>query len=146
MNVWAAAAVLLGLVVVATAAGLLWRATAGRARAVRREARVAPGEVGAAAFGSRATLLQLSTEYCAPCRSTARLLGGLAAEADGVEHVEIDLAERPELAHRFGVVQTPTTLLLDASGTVRARIAGAARAAEVRTTLDRILGSDHVPA
>ncbi|WP_431247731.1 TlpA family protein disulfide reductase [Leifsonia xyli] len=138
--------ILLGLVAVATAAGLIWRATTGRSRAVRRAEVVAPAEVGAPAFGDRATLLQFSTEYCAPCRSTARVLGAIADDAAGVSHVEVDLAVRPELADRFHVLQTPTTLVLDRTGAVRARIGGAARADDVRTTLHRILGSDHVTA
>lgn len=146
MNGITALGVLLALVTVSTAAGLLWRATTGRARAVRRAGTVRADEVGAAAFGERATLLQFSTEFCAPCTATARILDQTARSQHGVAHVEVDLAERPELAHRFSVLQTPTTLVLDATGTIRARIGGAARPADVRATLDRILGSDHVSA
>ncbi len=146
MNGFAAIGILLGLVAVATAAGLIWRATTGRARAARRHEVLAPSDVDAAAFGERATLLQFSTEFCAPCRSTARVLGSIAGGADGVDHVEVDLTDRPDLADRFRILQTPTTLVLDGTGAVRARIGGAARADEVRTTLHRILGSDHVTA
>jgi thiol-disulfide isomerase/thioredoxin len=103
-------------------------------------------EVGAEALGDRATLLQFSTEFCAPCRSTARVLGAAADDVDGVRHVDVDLTHRPDLAGRFGVLQTPTTLVLDAAGAVRARIGGAARPDDVRTTLDRILGSHDVAA
>ncbi|WP_158864827.1 TlpA family protein disulfide reductase [Leifsonia sp. AG29] len=148
MNPLAAAGVLLALVAVSTAAGLLWRARTGRARAAAGDERVHPHEVGAepAGFGGRATLLQFSTEYCSPCRSTARVLGSAAAARRGVSHVEVDLADRPELAGRFSVLQTPTTLVLDGHGAVRARISGAARPADVASVLDRLLGSDHVPA
>jgi hypothetical protein len=61
-----------------------------------------------------------------------------------VTHVEVDLGDRPDLARRFGVLQTPTTLLLDSTGAVRARIAGAARPAEASRAVERLLGSDHV--
>jgi thiol-disulfide isomerase/thioredoxin len=146
VNGFAALGILLGLVAVVTAAGLLWRATTGRARTVRTHDVVIPAEVGVDGFGGRATLLQFSTEFCAPCRSTARVLDDVAADVDGVTHTEVDLTDRPELATRFGILQTPTTLVLDATGAVRARIGGAARPDDVRLTLHRILGSDHVSA
>ena len=52
-----------------------------------------------------------------------------------MRHVEVDLTQRADLADRFRVTQTPTTLLLDADGTVRARIGGAP-APRVRVELD----------
>jgi thiol-disulfide isomerase/thioredoxin len=146
VNGFAALGILLGLVAVATLLGLVWRARTGRARTARTGEVVAPEDIGAGSFGDRATLLQFSTQVCAPCRSTARVLEGVAGEHDGVRHVEVDLTERPELADRFRVLQTPTTLVLDGAGAVRARIGGAARPGDVRTTLDRIIGSDHVTA
>jgi len=106
--------------------------------------RVAAAEVGAAEFGAGATLLQFSTEFCAPCRATARVLGQLGAERPDVRHVEIDLTDRPDLARRFRILQTPTTLVLDAEGTIRARIGGAARPSDVRSILDDLHGSSHV--
>lgn len=144
MNGLAAAAVLLGLVVVATAAGLVWRARTGRARRVTGGRTIAASDVGAAAFGTGATLLQFSTEFCAPCRSTARVLGEIGSTTDGVAHVEIDLTDRPDLAGPFGILQTPTTFVLDAAGAVHARIGGAVRADEVRSALDDLLGRDRV--
>ncbi|UAJ78174.1 thioredoxin family protein [Leifsonia sp. ZF2019] len=146
MNGIAALGILLALVATATAAGLVWRATTGRARSARRADTVRAAEVGASAFGERATLLQFSTEFCAPCAATARVLEAAAREEEGVAHVDVDLTERPDLARRFAVLQTPTTLVLDGTGVIRARIGGAARPADVRGTLDRILGSDHVTA
>ncbi|MGO4533992.1 TlpA family protein disulfide reductase [Leifsonia sp. 2MCAF36] len=146
MNGFAALGILLGLVAVATAAGLVWRATTGRARSTRGDQVVAAEDVGADAFGRRATLLQFSTEFCAPCRPAARVLGALADDFAGVRHVEVDLTDHPELADRFGILQTPTTLVLDDAGVVRARIGGAPRTDDLRTTLHRILGSDHASA
>jgi len=146
MNAWEAAAVLVALVVAATVGGLLWRRTTGRVRTARQTRIVTAAEVGATSFGSAATLLQFSTEFCAPCTATARILSGIADERPGVAHVDVDLTHRPDLASRFGVLQTPTTLVLDTSGAIRARIGGAARADEVRITIDQITGSDHVNA
>ena len=127
-------AILLGLVVLATALGLLWRATTGRA---------VTGDLTVVSLPeippARATLLQLSTAVCAPCVPTRSLLARIAAERSGVQHVDIDLTDRADLAARFAVLQTPTTLVLDARGAIRARIGGAPRPAEVSEALDRIL-------
>src|SRR5664279_453869 len=112
------AAALIGLVAIATVLGLVWRASQGRVQ-------TASGNVSGIELGHHATLLQLSSEVCAPCRATARVLRTLHTE--GVRHVEIDVADRPDLAAKFNVLQTPTTLILDAGGAVRARIGGAVR-------------------
>jgi thiol-disulfide isomerase/thioredoxin len=146
MDILTAGALILGLVVVATVVGLVWRSRTGRVVARSGEGRVTPSEVGttASAFGTKATLLQFSTQFCAPCRTTARVLGEIGSARDGVEHVEIDLTDRPDLARRFSVLQTPTTLVLDGKGTVRARIGGAARPTEVRAAIDDLLRSSNV--
>ena len=125
-------AVLLGLVALATALGLAWRAGQGRVR-------TAHGRVAGVELGQRATLLQLSSEYCAPCRTTARVLGEVSSAE--VRHVEIDIADRPDLVAQFNVLQTPTTLILDASGAVLARIGGAVRREAVEAELDRVLAA-----
>lgn len=126
------AAALIGLVAIATALGLAWRASQGR---------VAPGRgrIDGIELGGHATLLQLSSQVCAPCRATARVLGGI--ETDGVRHIEIDIADRPDLAAQFNVLQTPTTLILDAAGAVCARIGGAVRRDVVMAELDRLLAA-----
>jgi thiol-disulfide isomerase/thioredoxin len=145
---WIASLVtVLGLVAIAAALGLVFRARTGRIHTVQAGASIPvirPADVASeATFGHRATLLQFSTEFCAPCRGTRVLLGELAADRDGVVHVDVDLTDRPELARRFSVSQTPTILLLDGSGAVRARIAGAPRRDELRTRLDETLRSHH---
>lgn len=124
------------LVVGSTALGLVWRAGQGRLRPTRGTESVVLDGVD---LGTSGTLLQFSSEYCAPCRATARVLGELAARTPGLAHVEIDVAERPELAARFDVLQTPTTLVLDATGRPRTRIAGAVRSAALQAELARIV-------
>ncbi len=136
--------VVAALVVLCTAAGLVHRITSGRVRRTARS-RVDLAELGIdAAAGGRATLLQLSTTVCAPCRSTARLLSGLADRTPGLVHVEVDLAKRTDLADRFAVLQTPTTLLLDGRGVVRGRIAGAPQPQQLDRTLNALLEETHV--
>lgn len=130
--------VLAGLVLAATLLGLLHRATQGR---VRRVADAHQVSIAGVTLGSRATLLQFSTEVCAPCKATARVLDDLAARTADVAHVDLDVTHRPELASRYRVLQTPTTLILDADGAVRARIGGAVRRDLVVAELDKVLAA-----
>jgi thiol-disulfide isomerase/thioredoxin len=134
------ALVLAALVAASTALGLLWKRSQGRVRG-------ATGEAGDfAAAGAAATLVQFSTEVCAPCAATRRVLERVAQETAGVSHVDVDITHRPDLASRFNILQTPTTLIVDATGTVRARIGGAARPATVLENLHRILTTDRSAA
>ena len=130
-------AVLAGLVVFATGLGMLWRASQGRVRT--GYGRLAGSDLADIELGGRATLLQLSTEVCAPCRATARVLDELS-DSD-VRHIEVDIADRPDLVSRFNVLQTPTTFILDREGTVRARIGGAVRRDLVIAELDKVLAA-----
>jgi len=139
MNPVVVIAILVGLVALSTALGLIWKTRTGRVRSAgSREQRVTLPEVP---LDARATLLQFSTEVCAPCVPTRRLLGQIAATTDGVSHVDLDLTHRPDLAARFNVLQTPTTLILDRRGVVRARIGGAPHQADVRAALEPILAA-----
>jgi hypothetical protein len=132
--------VVAALVLAASVLGLLWRSTTGRARRVRGGV-VSAHETGAGELGVRATLLQLSTPMCTQCPPTARLLDAEAAARPGVVHLEVDVSERIALADRFQVLQTPTTLLLDAEGRVRGRIGGRPRPETLARELDLLLES-----
>ncbi|MET0853166.1 MAG: thioredoxin family protein [Microterricola sp.] len=147
----------LTLLAASTALGLLWKARTGRAAAtapgappaIVRAAELADPHSDAVAptLGERATLLQFSTEFCARCPQTRTLLAGIADAADGVSAIDIDLGARPELARRFRVMQTPTVLLLDAAGVVRARIGGAPDRRTITEQLAPLLERDpHVTA
>jgi len=148
MNALAVSVALLGLVACATALGLLWRARTGRVRTITSgDATVDVSTiVPDAVAGSNATLLQFSTEVCAPCRATHAILGALAERHNGVAHVDVDITRRADLASRFRLLQSPTTLILDGHGVVRARIGGAPRPAEIAEELGRILGRTTVAA
>lgn len=141
MNPLAVAGILLGLVALATALGVLWRSHAGRVRRVPNGVTVIEVSelVPDAVAGFGATLLQFSTEVCAPCRATHTLLDSLASQSSGVSHVDVDVTRRADLASRFNLLQSPTTFILDGDGVVRARIGGAPRRAELAAELERIL-------
>ena len=82
-------------------------------------------------LGERATLLQFSSAFCAPCRATRRTLADVAAVVPGVRHVEVDAEHHLELVRAVGVLRTPTTLVLDARGAEVTRAAGAPRKEQV---------------
>jgi thiol-disulfide isomerase/thioredoxin len=142
MNPVAVVAILLGLVAFATALGIVWKTRTGRVRTVSAKANNGNAvDLPEVPLAGRATLLQFSTEVCAPCVPTRRVLGQIAASTDGVSHVDLDLTHRPDIAAQFNVLQTPTTLILDRAGVIRARIGGAPRQADVRAALETILAA-----
>ena len=87
-------------------------------------------------LGQRATLLQFSSAFCAPCRATRRVLGEVAGMVDGVTHVEIDAEHHLDATRAFSVLRTPTTVVLDASGAEVTRATGAPTRAQVLSALD----------
>lgn len=91
-------------------------------------------ELGASP-GERATLLQFSSAFCAPCRATRRVLSEVAGLVPGVAHVEVDAEQHLELVRRLDVRSTPTTLVLDAAGSEVLRATGQPRKADVLAAL-----------
>ncbi|WP_432157406.1 MULTISPECIES: TlpA family protein disulfide reductase [unclassified Streptomyces] len=90
-------------------------------------------------LGERATLVQFSTAFCAPCRATRRVLAEVAGLVPGVAHLEIDAEARLDLVRELDVVRTPTVLVLDAAGRIVRRAAGQPRKADVIAALGRAL-------
>ncbi|MFI7385397.1 TlpA family protein disulfide reductase [Streptomyces sp. NPDC049813] len=88
-----------------------------------------------AELGERATLVQFSSAFCAPCRATRRVLAEVAALVPGVRHIEIDAEDRLDLVRRTGVERTPTVLVLAADGREVRRAAGQPRKADVIAAL-----------
>lgn len=86
-------------------------------------------------LGERATLVQFSSAFCAPCRATRRVLAEVAGMIPGVAHVEIDAEEHLELVRRFDILKTPTVLVLDADGRIVRRATGQPRKADVIAAL-----------
>lgn len=134
--------VMTGLVVcvavlaVASAFGVLHKRRSGRVRVRGRDdgKRLGAAELGAE-LGERATLVQFSSAFCAPCRATRRVLGEVAAMVPGVTHVEIDAEARLDLVRELEILKTPTVLVLDADGRVVRRAAGQPRKADVIAAL-----------
>ncbi len=90
-------------------------------------------------LGQRATLVQFSTAFCAPCRPTRQILGQVAGMVDGVTHVEVDAAARLDLVRRLRINSTPTVLVLDPDGAIVKRAAGLPRKADVIAALGSVI-------
>ncbi|MGH8888144.1 MAG: thioredoxin family protein [Acidothermaceae bacterium] len=141
MPVAVSAAILVGLIVVTTAVGLVWRARNGRLREQADDAAaLTPSELGVS-LGDRATLVQFSTAFCAPCRTTRVVLDEVSKLVEGVAHVEIDAESHLELVRRLDIMRTPTVLVLDPRGRIVQRASGAPRKAEVLAALDALAAS-----
>ncbi|EFL30263.1 thioredoxin [Streptomyces viridochromogenes DSM 40736] len=120
----------------ASAYGVLQRRRSGRVRVRGRDdgKRLEAAELGAE-LGERATLVQFSSAFCAPCRATRRVLGEVAGMVPGVAHVEIDAEAHLDLVRRLDILKTPTVLVLDADGRVVRRATGQPRKADVIAAL-----------
>jgi thiol-disulfide isomerase/thioredoxin len=138
--------------VVATGFGLWWRARDGRLRerpgagaaahqSVQRAAasqELTSADIGAQ-LGDRATLVQFSSAFCAPCRATRGVLSEVAKMVDGVRHVEIDAESRLDLVRRLDVMRTPTTFVLGPGGHITHRASGQPRKADVIAALGAMI-------
>ena len=100
--------------------------------------RLGPDDLGTP-LGERATLVQFSSAFCAPCRATRQVLGQVTELVPGVSTVEIDAESELDLVRRLGVLRTPTVLVLDASGRIVERASGAPTRDQVLVALDRAL-------
>ncbi|MEV5431782.1 thioredoxin family protein [Streptomyces sp. NPDC052701] len=127
----------------ASAGGVPRRRRNGRARVRGRDdgRRLGAAEIGAE-LGERATLVQFSSAFCAPCRATRRILGEVAGMVPGVTHVEIDAEARLDLVRRLEILKTPTVLVLDADGRLVRRAAGQPRKADVIAALGEAVRTD----
>ncbi|MFG1810783.1 thioredoxin family protein [Streptomyces sp. NPDC049040] len=105
-----------------------------RVRATDGDERLTAADLGAP-LGERATLVQFSSAFCAPCRATRRVLAEVSAMVEGVRHVEIDAEAQLDLVRRLHILKTPTVLVLDAAGAVVRRASGQPRRADVIAAL-----------
>jgi thiol-disulfide isomerase/thioredoxin len=124
---------LIAALAAASVAGVVFRRRAGRFSVTSQDPRpdtLTSADLGAE-LGARATLVQFSTEFCAYCGPTRRLLGEVAAARPGVAVIEIDAAERMDLTRRLRVLATPTVLVLGPDGAIVSRSSGQPKKAAV---------------
>lgn len=132
-------AVLVAVLLLATAYGVVRRRGAGAVHPQEVGARLTPGDLGQP-LGERATVVQFSSAFCRPCVATRQVLGAVVAELPGVAHVEVDAESHLALVRRLGVASTPTTLVLDRTGVERRRASGVPRKADVLAALGDVVG------
>jgi thiol-disulfide isomerase/thioredoxin len=135
--------VLIVVLAVLTPLGLIWRRRQGQLRAPRPER--APGRARLTAtdlrqdLGPRATLVQFSSAFCAPCRATRQVLGDVARLVDGVAYVEIDAESRLDLVRRLNILSTPTVLVLGPDGAISRQATGLPRKPDVIAALGEVV-------
>jgi thiol-disulfide isomerase/thioredoxin len=138
---------MLAALALALAGGAVWRRSNGRLRKTRteggpvmpRQQRLTSEQLGHA-LGERATLLQFSSAFCAPCRATRRILADVAAMTQGVAHLDIDAESHLDLVRELNVLRTPTVLVLGADGRIVSRGSGQPRKPDVIAALGLAVG------
>ncbi len=65
-------------------------------------------------------IVQFTTRFCAPCKAARPKLIAHAGEAD-VAYEQIDLEERPDVMHRYGIRTAPTIVVAGAEGEILGR-------------------------
>ena len=130
---------------------MIWKSRNGRLRsggAPAADGGAGPAAAGGQALteaelgtplGGRATLVQFSSAFCAPCRATRVILGDVAGLVDGVAHVEIDAESRLDLVRRLDIRRTPTVLVLGPDGRIARRGSGQPRKADVIAALGQVV-------
>ncbi len=113
------------VLVLASAYGFWWK----RSRGAIRSNKAIPGHQLTAAklgeaLGSRATMVQFSSAFCAPCRATHSLLSQMVLSMDDVKHIHIDAESHLELVRELDIRSTPTTLFINKDGVDVGRAAG----------------------
>jgi thiol-disulfide isomerase/thioredoxin len=141
----AAFTLLLVTLAASVAFGLVYTRRNGRTREVHDPARLGTDDLAAlgidGALGARATLVQFSSAFCAPCRATRRILTEVADLVDGVAYAEVDAESHLDAVRRFHVLRTPTVLVLDGDRRVVVRASGQPRKADVLAAVGRAVGA-----
>ena len=69
-------------------------------------------------------LVDFYADWCGPCRMMAPILEAVAAERTDITVAKVNVDESSELAARFGVMSSPTLVVLDGGDEIK-RIVGA---------------------
>ena len=86
---------------------------------------------------NKPVIVYFTTPDCTPCKTVQRpaLQKVLSLVGEGVQIIEIDATEQPDLAKTWGVMSVPTTFLLDARGEARYVNNGVTRAEKLMEQL-----------
>lgn len=129
---------IVALLLLATGYGFADRKRSGRInKKVDSSHLVSAKEIGSQ-LGESATVLQFSSAFCSPCRTTRSTLSSVIAHYPKIKHVEVDAESNLALVRRLDIRQTPTTLFLNSVGKEIARAVGAPKRDQVINALERI--------
>ena len=130
---------LLIVLALASAYGFWWKRKEG---AIRSHKVISGRQITAAmvgeALGSRATMVQFSSAFCAPCRATHSLLSQMVIPMTDVKHIHIDAESHLELVRELDIRSTPTTIFLNRDGIEVGRAAGTPKRDQVLAALANI--------
>jgi thiol-disulfide isomerase/thioredoxin len=130
--------VVVGVLALATVAGLLYRARYGRLRASEAEL---PDGLLPPGGSQDVTLLHFTSATCAPCRQVRAVCADLAGDVPGVRHVEVDADEHLDAVRSLDIWRLPTLLVVDRRGRVARRTVGVPNRAELRRTVSEVLAA-----
>jgi thiol-disulfide isomerase/thioredoxin len=98
-------------------------------------------ELGVRPGDADLTVVQFSTAFCGPCRSTRARLTQLASTHPGLSYVHVDAESHLDAVRELDVRRTPTLFWLDRSGAVLGRSSGAPRPAELTALVEAHTGA-----
>jgi thiol-disulfide isomerase/thioredoxin len=127
------------VLVLASAYGFWWKLSRGAIRSNK----AIPGhrltaETLGEPLGTRATMVQFSSAFCAPCRATHSLLSQMVIAMTDVKHIHIDAESHLELVRQLDIRSTPTTLFVNKDGIEVGRAAGTPKREQVLAALENI--------
>jgi thiol-disulfide isomerase/thioredoxin len=127
------------VIALATAYGLWWKRKQGaiRSHKVISGHRITAEMVGEE-LGSRATMVQFSSAFCAPCRAPHSLLSQMVIPMADVKHIHIDAESHLELVRQLDIRSTPTTIFVNRDGIEVGRAAGTPKREQVIAALANI--------
>jgi thiol-disulfide isomerase/thioredoxin len=87
------------------------------------------------------TVVQFSTAFCGPCRSTKARLQHLQATRPGLAYVQVDAESHLDEVRALDVRRTPTLFYLGRNGELIGRSSGAPRPDELTALVDAHAGT-----
>jgi thiol-disulfide isomerase/thioredoxin len=148
-------AIVLAIALVATAALSWWLRTrngairpartqtgAGNEAVVRSPMSPVFERLGVRADSADLTVVQFSTAFCAPCRTTRARLQQLQATRPGLAYVHVDAESHLDEVRELDVRRTPTLFYLRRDGSVLARSSGAPQPEELAALVNAHVGAE----
>jgi thioredoxin-like negative regulator of GroEL len=87
------------------------------------------------------TVVQFSTAFCGPCRTTKARLQHLQTTRPGLAYVHVDAESHLDEVRELDVRRTPTLFYLDRAGQLIGRSSGAPRPDELTALVDAHVGA-----